>query len=157
MVPQPIAKWELYLRPLQIDLTLLFNFFTTLLLKSQRFSASDSIWKNFQSFCITNGKLIISLIIWLSISVCNAKWLNNGKLRKAILSAFYNILQRNFGILLILWCSIKLWWNFCPDLSTSKFHLKGEKSIDLRLWEWVNVWQLETMKNSNETFMRDEW
>jgi hypothetical protein len=32
---------------------------------------------------------------------CNAKWLKNGKLRKAILSAFYNISQRNFGILLI--------------------------------------------------------
>jgi hypothetical protein len=27
----------------------------------------------------------------------------NCKLRKAILSAFYNILQRNFGILLNLW------------------------------------------------------
>jgi hypothetical protein len=34
------------------------------------------------------------------------------ELRKVILSAFYNILQRNFGILLILWCSFKLWWNF---------------------------------------------
>jgi hypothetical protein len=39
----------------------------------------------------------------------------NCKLRKAILSAFYNISQRNFGILLILWCSFKLWWNFCWD------------------------------------------
>ena len=45
----------------------------------------------------------------------NAKWLKNGKLRKAILSAFYNISQRNFGLLLILWCSFKLWWNFCLD------------------------------------------
>jgi hypothetical protein len=35
---------------------------------------------------------------------------------KAILSAFYNILQRNFGILLILWCSFKLWWNCCQNL-----------------------------------------
>jgi hypothetical protein len=35
--------------------------------------------------------------------ICNTKWLKNGKLRKAnILSSFYNILQRNFGILLIL-------------------------------------------------------
>jgi hypothetical protein len=51
---------------------------------------------------------------------CNAKWLKNGKLRKAILSAFYNISQRSFGILLILWCSFKLWWNFCPGLSSSK-------------------------------------
>ena len=52
----------------------------------------------------------------------------NCKLRKAILSAFY-ILQRNFGILLILWCSFKLWWNFCLDLSRSKFWLIGEWSI----------------------------
>jgi hypothetical protein len=28
-----------------------------------------------------------------------------------------------------LWCSFKLWWNFCPDLSSSKFHSKGERSI----------------------------
>jgi hypothetical protein len=61
--------------------------------------------------------------------VCNAKWLKNGKFRKAILSAFYNISQRNFGILLILWCSFKLWWNACPDLSRSKFHSIGERSI----------------------------
>jgi hypothetical protein len=39
----------------------------------------------------------------------------NWKFRKAILSAFYNISQRNFGIFLILWCSFKLWWNFCLD------------------------------------------
>jgi hypothetical protein len=39
----------------------------------------------------------------------------NCKFRKAILSAFYNISQRNFGILLILWCSFKLWWNFGLD------------------------------------------
>jgi hypothetical protein len=60
--------------------------------------------------------------------VCNAKWLKNGKLRKPIF-AFYNISQRNFGILLILWCSFKLWWNFCPDLSRSKFHSKGGKGL----------------------------
>jgi hypothetical protein len=63
--------------------------------------------------------------IWSSdyqFPVSNAKWLNNGKLRKAILSGFYNISQRNFGILLILWCSFKLWWNFCPGWSRSKFH-----------------------------------
>jgi hypothetical protein len=47
--------------------------------------------------------------------VRNTKWLKNGKLRKAILSAIYNISQRNFGVLLILWCSFKLWWNFCLD------------------------------------------
>jgi hypothetical protein len=49
----------------------------------------------------------------------NTKWLKNGKFRKAILSAFYNISQRNFGILLILWCSFKLWWNFCLDQNFS--------------------------------------
>jgi hypothetical protein len=54
----------------------------------------------------------------------------NCKFRKAILSAFYNILQRNFGILLILWCSFKLWWNFCLDLLSSKFWLIGEWSIE---------------------------
>jgi hypothetical protein len=29
----------------------------------------------------------------------------------------------------LMWCSFKRWWNFCPDLSRSKFHLKGERSI----------------------------
>jgi hypothetical protein len=42
-------------------------------------------------------------------------------------TAFRN--ELNFGILLILWCSFKLWWNFCPDLSRSKFHSKGDRSI----------------------------
>jgi hypothetical protein len=59
----------------------------------------------------------------------------NCKLRKAILSAFYNISQRNFGILLILWCSFKLWWNFCLDQNLvyyangqlfSRFHITSE-------------------------------
>jgi hypothetical protein len=58
----------------------------------------------------------------------NKKWLKNGILRRAILSAFYNILQRDFGILLILWCSFKLWWNFCLDLSRSKFCSLGNRS-----------------------------
>jgi hypothetical protein len=53
----------------------------------------------------------------------------NCKLRKAILSAFYNISQRNFGILLILWCSFKLCWNFCLDLFRSKFSLLRKWSI----------------------------
>jgi hypothetical protein len=48
----------------------------------------------------------------------------NCKLRRAILSAFYNISQRNFGILLILWCSFKLWWNFCLDQNFS-YKVKG--------------------------------
>jgi hypothetical protein len=38
--------------------------------------------------------------------ICNTKWLKNGKLCKAILSALYNISQRNFGILLILWSAL---------------------------------------------------
>jgi hypothetical protein len=59
----------------------------------------------------------------------NTKWLKNCKLRRAILSTFYNILQRNFGILLILWCSFALWWNFCLDLSRSKFCSLGNRSI----------------------------
>jgi hypothetical protein len=59
----------------------------------------------------------------------NTKWLKNGKLRRAILSAFYNISQRNFGILLILWCSFKLWWNFCLDLSRSKFCSLGNRPL----------------------------
>jgi hypothetical protein len=58
--------------------------------------------------------------------VRNTKWLKNGKLRRAI---FYNISQRNFEILLILWCSFKPWWNFCLDLSTSKFCSLGKRSI----------------------------
>jgi hypothetical protein len=77
----------------------------------------------FQSFGITNGKLIIRWSNWCKMLDCDAKWLKNGKLRKPILSAFYNVSQRNFGILLILWCSFKLWWNFCPYLSRSKSFL----------------------------------
>jgi hypothetical protein len=49
--------------------------------------------------------------------VRNTKWLKNGKLRRAILSAFYNISQRNFGILLILWCSFRL--SSCDDIFVS--------------------------------------
>jgi hypothetical protein len=54
----------------------------------------------------------------------NKKWLKNGILRRAILSAFYNILQRDFGILLILWYSFKLWWNFCLDLSRTNLFIR---------------------------------
>jgi hypothetical protein len=50
-----------------------------------------------------------------------------------ILSAFYNISQRNYGILLILWCSFKLWWNVYLDLSRSKFCSLGNRSIGLTL------------------------
>jgi hypothetical protein len=82
--------------------------------------------------------------------VCNAKWLKNGKLCKAILSAFYNISQRNFGMLLILWCSFKLWWNFCLDLLRSKFCL-------LRKWSTAGGnslgWRLQ-LQNLKETLTR---
>jgi hypothetical protein len=65
-----------------------------------------------------NGKLMpqqANTRLDCQLPVRNTKWLQNAKLRKAILSAFYNISQRNFGILLILWCSFKMWWNFCLD------------------------------------------
>jgi hypothetical protein len=41
------------------------------------------------------------------------------------------------NILLILRCSFKLWWNFCPDLSRSKFHSKGERSIGPTKETWA--------------------
>jgi hypothetical protein len=59
----------------------------------------------------------------------NTKWLKNGNIRNAILSAFYNVSQRNFGIILIVRCSFKLWWNFCLDLSRSKLCSLGNRSI----------------------------
>jgi hypothetical protein len=64
--------------------------------------------------------------------VRNTKWLKNGKLRMAILSAFYNILQRNFGILLILWCSFKLWWKFCLDQNLV-YNANGPLSLQITL------------------------
>jgi hypothetical protein len=70
---------------------------------------------------ITRGKLIPFFRKRYQFPVRNTKWLKNGKLRSAILSAFYNISQRNFGILLILSCSFRQWWNFCLDMSRSKF------------------------------------
>jgi hypothetical protein len=85
----------------------------------------------FQSFCITHGKLIPLSEKRYQFPARNTQWLKNGKLRRAILSAFYNISQRNFGILLILWCSFKLWWNFCPDLFWSKFCSLGNRSITM--------------------------
>jgi hypothetical protein len=72
----------------------------------------------------------------------------NCKLRKAILSAFYNFLQRNFGILLIVWCSFKLWWNFCLDLLSSKFWLIGEWSIASNIsYKLFKTWNF-CMQNS---------
>jgi hypothetical protein len=78
----------------------------------------------FSHFALRGGNWQPNTLWGCQFPVRNAKWLTeNGKLRKAILSAFYNISQRNFGILLILWCSFKLWWNFCLDLLGSKFSL----------------------------------
>jgi hypothetical protein len=69
----------------------------------------------------------------------NTKWLKNGKLRKAILSAFYNISQRNLGILLILRCSFKLWWNFCLDQNCS-YKGKGPLNIPRSyVWKYYRV------------------
>jgi hypothetical protein len=56
----------------------------------------------------------------------------NCKLPKAILSAFYNISQRNFGILLILWCSFKLWWNFCLDQNLV-YYANGQFRASIKL------------------------
>jgi hypothetical protein len=69
----------------------------------------------FSHFVLQTGNWCPNTRLGCQFPVRNTKWLKNGKLRKAILSAFYNISQRNFGILLILWCSFKLWWNFCLD------------------------------------------
>jgi hypothetical protein len=49
----------------------------------------------------------------------------NCKFRKAILSAFYNILQRNFGILLNFVMLFQAVMKFCLDLLRSKFWLIG--------------------------------
>jgi hypothetical protein len=65
----------------------------------------------FQSFNLYYKREIDNQMIKLIINfpfVIKYKMTENGKLRKPILSAFYNISQRNFGILLILWCSFKL-------------------------------------------------
>jgi hypothetical protein len=85
--------------------------------------------------------------------VRNTQWLKNGKLRRAILSAFYNISQQNFGILLILWCSFKLWWNnFCLDLITSKFCSLGNRSIQFCVhivpWRRVSILHVGGVKIS---------
>ena len=88
----------------------------------------------FHSFCITHGiKLIPLSEKRYQFPARDTKWLKNGKLRSAILFAFYNISQRNFGILLILRCSFNLWWNFYLDLSRSKFCSLG--NIGLHWWE----------------------
>jgi hypothetical protein len=69
----------------------------------------------FSHFVLQTGNWCPNTRLGCLFPVRNTKWLKNGKLPRAISSAFYNISQRNFGILLILWCSFKLWWNFCLD------------------------------------------
>jgi hypothetical protein len=81
----------------------------------------------------------------------NTKWLKNGKIRKAILSAFNNISQRNFGILLILWCSFKLWWNFCLD---QNFSYKGKGPLkNLTISERVFKNKLQDFIRENNSFL----
>jgi hypothetical protein len=49
---------------------------------------------------------------------------------KAILSAFLQHFTTKLrNITNFVMCSFKLWWNFFPDLSRSKFRWKGERSI----------------------------
>jgi hypothetical protein len=71
----------------------------------------------------------IHFVLRTGLNWYRSKWLKNGKLRSAILSAFYNISQRNFGILLILRCSFDLWY---LDLSRSKFCSLGNRSPMMR-------------------------
>ena len=76
----------------------------------------------------------------------------NCKFRKAILSAFYNIPQRNFGILLILWCSFKLWWNFCLDLFRSKFSLLRKWSNTTRVAKTlIQIWTGPTLMRVDDS------
>jgi hypothetical protein len=78
----------------------------------------------FSHFVLQTGNWCPNTRLGCQFPIRNTKWLKNGKFRKAVLSAFYNISQRNFGILLILWCSFKLWWNFCS--LDQNFSYKGK-------------------------------
>jgi hypothetical protein len=76
---------------------------------NKKTSTTLCLQKCLKSFCITRLKLIRFFRKWYQFPVRNTKWLKNGKLRRAILCAFYNTAKRNFGILLIFCCSFKLW------------------------------------------------
>jgi hypothetical protein len=78
----------------------------------------------FSHFVLQTGNWCPNTWLGCQFPVRNTKWLKNGKFRKAMLSAFYNISQRNFGTLLILWCCFKLRWNFCLDQNFS--YIKGK-------------------------------
>jgi hypothetical protein len=86
--------------------------------------------------------------------ICNTKWLKNGKLRKAILSAFYNISQRNFGILLILWCSFLD--QTCLDQNFTQKG-KGLLSSNVPWCALLNYFTLsKTVKGDDFTYLRGE-
>jgi hypothetical protein len=54
----------------------------------------------FSHFALRGGNWQTNTLWVCQFPVCNTKWLKNGKLRKAILSAFYNISQRNNFVML---------------------------------------------------------
>jgi hypothetical protein len=85
---------------------------------------STEFFTSFKSFSIDHLRNRQNFDLNKSRQKFHLKMTENCKLRNAILSAFYNISQRNFGILLILWCSFKLWWNFCLDQNFS-YKVKG--------------------------------
>jgi hypothetical protein len=79
----------------------------------------------------------------------------NCKFRKAILSAFYNISRRSFGILLILWCSFKLWWNFCLD---QNFSYKGKGPFRVEMSGKIHVFDvLYNLRNSARFHSQNAW
>jgi hypothetical protein len=86
--------------------------FSSVLHQPERFYAVASLGNRFAhkySKRYVMGIIVYCKVNWNQFPAHNTKWLKNGKLHRAILSAFYNISQRNFWILLILWCSFKLW------------------------------------------------
>jgi hypothetical protein len=55
---------------------------------------------------------------------------------------FTTFRNENFGILLILWCSFKLWWNDCLDLLSSKFCSLGNRSIQYQIDKLIGILNL---------------
>jgi hypothetical protein len=66
------------------------------------------------------------------------------ELHSAIFSSFYNNLQENFAISLILRCSFQLWWWISFFLSGSKFRKKLESSIEF--WNSIMIFLQCTQK-----------
>ena len=75
----------------------------------------------------------------------------NCKFRKAILSAFYNISERNFGNITNFVMLFHAMMEFCLDLLRSKFWLIGEWSIELSLCCCGNL----GLKKKSFFFQRD--